>query len=184
MEIGSHAHTIDVINQFSLRMKPEPKLIANNQLEKDNQLITSINLLIFIADDDNFSISSSSSTNEKMKTGSVRSNNNNTNTLNNNNKIYADKFEVIENISNNNLNSNPPPSIDLLSYSNNNNVYADIVDLDDTETLSLMYSQNVNAQQQFDRGPHDRTLSNNSTKKPYDEQSFYLANSSSRSFGS
>lgn len=116
-----------------------------------------------------------------MKTGSVSSNNNSNNI--NNNKIYADKFEVIENISNNNT-----PSIDLLSYSNNN-VYADIVDLDDTETLSLMYSQNVNAQQQFDRGRHDRTLSSNSssTRKPYDEQSFYLANSSSatsRSFGS
>jgi hypothetical protein len=116
-----------------------------------------------------------------MKTGSVSSNN--TNNINNN-KIYADKFEVIENISNN----NNTPSIDLLSYSNNN-VYADIVDLDDTtETLSLMYSQNVNAQQQFDRGRHDRTLSNSSsTRKPYDEQSFYVANSSSvtsRSFGS
>lgn len=115
-----------------------------------------------------------------MKTGSVSSNNNSNNI--NNNKIYADKFEVIENISNNNT-----PSIDLLSYSNNN-VYADIVDLDDTETLSLMYSQNVNAQQQFDRGRHDRTLSNSSsTRKAYDEQSFYLANSSSatsRSFGS
>jgi hypothetical protein len=114
-----------------------------------------------------------------MKTGSVSSNN--TNNINNN-KIYADKFEVIENISNNNNNT---PSIDLLSYSNNN-VYADIVDLDDTETLSLMYSQNVNAQQQFDRGRHDRTLSS-STRKPYDEQSFYVANSSSvtsRSFGS
>lgn len=113
-----------------------------------------------------------------MKTGSVSSNN--TNNINNN-KIYADKFEVIENISNNN---NTTPS--LLSYSNNN-VYADIVDLDDTETLSLMYSQNVNAQQQFDRGRHDRTLSNSSsTRKSYDEQSFYVANSSvtSRSFGS
>jgi hypothetical protein len=108
---------------------------------------------------------------KKMKTG-----------VSNNNKIYTDKFENIENISNNNNSS--PSSFDLLSYSNNN-VYADIVDLDDTETLSLMYSQNVNAQQ-FDRGRHDRTLSNNSTKKPYDEQSFYLANSSvtSRSFGS
>lgn len=100
--------------------------------------------------------------------------------VSNSNKIYTDKFEQIENISNNNN-----PSIDLLSYSNNN-VYADIVDLDDTETLSLMYSQNA---QQFDRGRHvhDRTLSNSSssTKKPYDEQSFYLANSSvtSRSFG-
>jgi hypothetical protein len=98
---------------------------------------------------------------------------------NNNNKIYTDKFENIENISNNNHSS---PSIDLLSYSNNN-VYADIVDLDDTETISLMYSQNA---QQFDRGRNDRILSNSSsTKKPYDEQSFYLANSSvtSRSFG-
>jgi hypothetical protein len=154
-------------------MKLEPNT-CKYQL-KDNQLITII--IKSIADDDNFS--NGSSTNEKMKTGSVRSNNNNHNTNNlNNNKIYADKFEVIENISNNNLNSNPPPSIDLLNYSNNN-VYADIVDLDDTETLSLMY----NAQQQFDRGrPHDRTLSNSSTKKPYDE-SFYLANSSSRSFG-
>lgn len=116
-----------------------------------------------------------------MKTGSVSSNNNSNNT--NNNKIYADKFEVIENISNNNT-----PSIDLLLSYSNNNVYADIVDLDDTETLSLMYSQNVNAQQQFDRGRHDRTLSNSSSaRKPYDEQSFYLANSSSatsRSFGS
>lgn len=123
------------------------------------------------ADDDNFSRIPK----KKMKTGNVRSNNNNTN----NNTIYADKFEVIENISNNNLNPNPPPSV--ASYSNNN-VYADIVDLDDTETLSLMYSQN--AQQQFDRGRHDRTLSNSSTKKLYDEQSFYLANSSTRSFGS
>lgn len=145
---------------------------------KDNQLITII--IKSIADDDNFS---NGKTNEKMKTGSVRSNNNNTNNLNNN-KIYADNFEVTENISNNNLNSNPPPSIDLLSYSNNN-VYADIVDFDlgDTETLSLMYSQN--AQQQFDRGRHhDRTLSNSSTKKPSYDESFYLANSSSRSFGS
>lgn len=110
-----------------------------------------------------------------MKTGSVRSNNNNNPNNLKNNKIYADKFEAIENISNNNnLNSNPPLSTDLLNYSNNN-VYADIVDLDDTETLSLMFSQN--AQQQFDRG-----RPNSSTKKPYDE-SFYLANSSSRSFG-
>jgi hypothetical protein len=108
---------------------------------------------------------------------------------NNNNKIYTDKFENIENISinnNNNINNNSSPqSIDLLSYSNNN-VYADIVDLDDTETLSLMYSQNVNAQHQFVDRRHDRTLSNSSsTRKPYDE-SFYLANSSvtSRSYGS
>jgi hypothetical protein len=107
---------------------------------------------------------------EKMRTG-----------VSNNNKIYADKFENIDNLSNNNNNS---PSIDLLNYSNNN-VYADIVDLDDTETISLMYSQNA---QQFDRGRHDRTLSNSSSRKANnDEQSFYLANSSvtsQRSFGS
>lgn len=107
--------------------------------------------------------------------------------VSNNNKIYTDKFENIENISNNNTNNNnSSPSIDLQSYSNNN-VYADIVDLDDTETLSLMYSQNAQQQQNaFDRGRHERTLSNSSTRKAYDEQSFYLANSSdtSRSFGS
>jgi uncharacterized protein YdiU (UPF0061 family) len=109
---------------------------------------------------------------EKMRTG-----------VSNNNKIYAerDKFENIDNLSSNNTNNNNSPSIDLLNYSNNN-VYADIVDLDDTETLSLMYSQNA---QQFDRGRHDRTLSNSSARAN-DEQSFYLANSSvtSRSFGS
>ncbi|KAG5673841.1 hypothetical protein PVAND_003853 [Polypedilum vanderplanki] len=94
--------------------------------------------------------------------------------VSNNNKIYADKFENIDNLSNNNNNNSP--SIDLLNYSNNN-VYADIVDLDDT--VSLMYSQNA---QQFDRGRHDRSLS--SSRKANDEQSFYLANSSvtSRSF--
>lgn len=97
---------------------------------------------------------------------------------NNNNKIYSDKFQVIESISERNNNS---PSIDLLSYSNisNNNVYVDIADLDDTETHSLMYSQNA---QQW--GRHDRTLSNSSSRKPFDDQSFYIAansNATSRS---
>ena len=99
------------------------------------------------------------------------------------NKICTDKFGNIKNISNN----NSCPSIDLLSYSNNN-VYADIVDLDDTETHSLMYSHNnVNAQQQYDRGKIDRALNNSSTRKHFDieEPSFYISNSSdaSRSFG-
>lgn len=90
---------------------------------------------------------------------------------NNNNKIYADKFQVIESISEKNNNS---PSIDLLSYSNisNNNVYVDIADIDDTET-SLMYSQNA---QQWGRHD-DRTLSNSSSRKQFDDQSFYVANS-------
>lgn len=102
-----------------------------------------------------------------MKTGVSNSNNNN--------KIYSDKFQIIESISE--RNNNNSPSIDLLSYSNisNNNVYVDIADLDDTETHSLMYSQNA---QQW--GRHDRTLSN-SSRKPFDDQSFYLANSTSRS---
>jgi hypothetical protein len=92
---------------------------------------------------------------------------------NNNNKIYSDKFEIIESISERNNNS---PSIDLLSYSNisNNNVYVDIADLDDTETHSLMYSQNAQPW-----GRHDRTLS--SGRKPFDDQSFYLANSTATS---
>jgi hypothetical protein len=95
---------------------------------------------------------------------------------NNNNKIYSDKFEIIESISE--RNNNNSPSIDLLSYSNisNNNVYVDIADLDDTETHSLMYSQNA---QQW--GRHDRTLSNSSSRKPFDDQSFYLANSTATS---
>lgn len=101
---------------------------------------------------------------------------------NNNNKIYADKFQVIESISE--KNNNCSPSIDLLSYSNisNNNVYVDIADIEDTETHSLMYSQN--AQPEWGRH-HDRTLSNSSSRKQFDDQSFYLANSTatSRSFG-
>lgn len=106
---------------------------------------------------------------DKMKTG-VSNNNNN-------NKIYSDKFQIIESISERN-NNNSSPSIDLLSYSNisNNNVYVDIADLDDTETHSLMYSQNA---QQW--GRHDRTLSNSSSRKPFDDQSFYLANSTATS---
>lgn len=102
-----------------------------------------------------------------MKTGVSNSNNNN--------KIYSDKFQIIESISE--RNNNNSPSIDLLSYSNisNNNVYVDIADLDDTET-SLMYSQNA---QQW--GGHDRTLSNSSGRKPFDDQSFYLANSTATS---
>jgi hypothetical protein len=96
---------------------------------------------------------------------------------NNNNKHYSDKFQVIESISERN-NNNSSPSIDILSYSNisNNNVYADIADLDDTETHSLMYSQNV-SQPQW--GRHDRTLS--SSRRPLDDQSFYVSNSTSRS---
>jgi hypothetical protein len=115
----------------------------------------------FLLTDDNFP--------DKMKTG-VSNNNNN-------NKIYSDKFQVIESISE--RNNNNSPSIDILSYSNisNNNVYVDIADLDDTETRSLMYSQNA---QQWDRR-HERTLSNSSGRKPFDDQSFYLANSNSRS---
>lgn len=94
---------------------------------------------------------------------------------NNNNKIYSDKFQVIESISERNNNS---PSIDLLSYSNisNNNVYVDIADLDDTETHSLMYSQNAQPW-----GRHDRTLSNSSSRKPFDDQSFYIPNSNATS---
>ena len=107
---------------------------------------------------------------DKMKTG-VSNNNNN------NNKIYSDKFQIIESISEKNNNSSP--SIDLLSYSNisnisNNNVYVDIADID--ETNSLMYSQNA---QQW--GRHDRTLSNSSSRKQFDDQSFYLANSTGTS---
>lgn len=99
---------------------------------------------------------------DKMKTG-----------VSNNN--YSDKFQLIESISERN-NNNSSPSIDLLSYSNisNNNVYVDIADLD--ETHSLMYSQNA---QQW--GRHDRTLSNSSSRKPFDDQSFYLANSTATS---
>lgn len=105
---------------------------------------------------------------DTMKTG-VSNNNNN-------NKIYSDKFQIIESISE--RNNNNSPSIDLLSYSNisNNNVYVDIADLDDTETHSLMYSQNA---QQW--GRHDRTLSNSSSRKPFDDQSFYLPNSTATS---
>lgn len=92
---------------------------------------------------------------------------------NNNNKIYSDKFQLTESISE--RNNNCSPSIDLLSYSNisNNNVYVDIADIDDTETHSLMYSQNA---QQW--GGHDR---NSSSRKPFDDQSFYLANSTATS---
>ena len=107
-----------------------------------------------------------------MKTGVSNNNNNN----NNNNKIYSDKFQLTESISE--RNNNCSPSIDLLSYSNisNNNVYVDIADIDDTETHSLMYSQNA---PQW--GGHDRTLSNSSSRKPFDDQSFYLANSTATS---
>lgn len=117
-------------------------------------------VFIFLIPDDNFL--------DKMKTG-VSNNNNN-------NKIYADKFQVIESISEKNNNSSP--SIDLLSYSNisNNNVYVDIADIDDTETHSLMYSQNA---PQW--GRHDRTLSNSSSRKPFDDQSFYIPNSTATS---
>jgi hypothetical protein len=113
--------------------------------------------------DDNFS--------DKMKTGVSN---------NNNNKHYSDKFQVIESISERN-NNNSSPSFDLLSYSNisNNNVYVDIADLD-SETHSLMYSHNGAAQQQWG-GRHDRTLSNSSSRKPFDEQSFYIPNSTATS---
>lgn len=94
-----------------------------------------------------------------------------------NNKYYSDKFQGIESISERN-NNNSSTSIDLLSYSNisNNNVYVDIADLD-SENHSLMYSHNGTAQQQWGGGRHDRTLSNSSSRKPFDEQSFYITNS-------
>lgn len=109
---------------------------------------------------------------DKMKTG-VSNNNNN-------NKHYSDKFQVIESISERN-NNNSSPSIDVLSYSNisNNNVYADIADLDGTETHSLMYSQNVSQPPQ-QWGRHDRTLSS-SSRRQLDDQSFYVSNSTPRS---
>lgn len=97
---------------------------------------------------------------------------------NNNNKHYSDKFQVIESISERN-NNNSSPSLDLLSYSNisNNNVYVE-VDLDSHH--SLMYSHNGAAPQQWG-GRHERTLSNSMSRKPFDEQSFYIPNSTATS---
>lgn len=102
---------------------------------------------------------------DKMKTG--------VNNNNNNNRIY-DKFQNIENISNNN-------SSDILSYSNisNNNVYAHIAEIDDSESHnSLMYSQN-NAQWGNDRYSlnNNQNGSDGSSRKPFDDQNVYLTNS-------
>lgn len=140
---------------------PRSRRVKNSQFCTNHRTHDNMFLRSLITDDNSP---------DKMKTTGVSNSNNN--------KIYSDKFQIIESISERNNNNSSPP-IDLFSYSNisnNNNVYVDIGDLDDTETHSLMYSQNA---QQW--GRHDRTLSNSSSRKPFDDQSFYLANSTSRS---
>jgi hypothetical protein len=90
-----------------------------------------------------------------------------------NNKHYSDKFELIER-----NNNNSSPSLDLLSYSNisNNNVYVE-VDLDSHH--SLMPHSNGGAHHQWaGTRAHERSLSNSTNRKPFDEQSFYNSTAS------
>lgn len=86
--------------------------------------------------------------------------------VSNNNKInHSDKFQIIESIVERN-NNNSSPSVEIFSSNiSNNNVYVDIADLDETETHSLMYSENAH---QWGR-------------KPFDDQLAYLENSSATS---
>jgi hypothetical protein len=136
--------------------------VENKLLSPTNLNCSHAFLFSFLVLDDNFF--------DKMKTSGVSNNNIN-------NKHYSDKFEVIESISERN-NNNSSPSLDLLSYSNisNNNVYVE-VDLDSHH--SLMYSHGEAGSQWG--GRHERTLSNSVNRKPFDEQSFYIPNSTATS---